>query len=123
MLKGLLKKLKKGTTTNPLIKNSPYTPYGEKEPFIPAKQDVPLRDFPRQANVEMGNILEKTKRRKIAEQEMKNKIMKERIKRSVGDWENITPKNYPVNPNKFRGIYDKAPNYGQPKKRIIKGEA
>jgi hypothetical protein len=74
MLKGLLKKLKKGTTTNPLIENSPYVPYGEREPLPNAP-----RDFPRQANVMMGNTLARTKREGIRQQEMKKQLeMKKR---------------------------------------------
>ena len=64
----LVKKLKKGTVenkSNRLINNSPYVPYGEREPFTPAGQDMPIRDFPRQANVEMGNVLARTKNRKM----------------------------------------------------------
>lgn len=70
MLKGFLKKLRKGTTTNPLIENSPYVPYGEREAFPEAP-----RDFPRQANVMMGNVLARTKRRGIKDMEMKKKMM------------------------------------------------
>jgi hypothetical protein len=50
-----LKKLKKGTTFNKLINNSPNTPYGEKELYV--KNDNIVRDFPRQLNVKMGNTL------------------------------------------------------------------
>lgn len=64
MLKGFLKKIKEGTVANKsnrLINNSPYVPYGEREPFTPAGKDVPIRDFPKQAKVEMGNVLARIK--------------------------------------------------------------